>query len=153
MPGVRPCSGDTCRRRVSGYPHVPILAALLLFLPSCGSGDLPLEAVDPDAAPLRPTYEQAAAVLDHYCVPCHGGAPQPTPAGAARPAGAREEGEGGDYSTCAGIQQGLPGIVSTVLFKGSMPPGALPRVPEREKLLLRRWIEQGACSPCTGGCP
>ena len=150
-----PRAGDTRRRRVSGFPHVLSLAALLLFVPSCGSGDLPLEAVDPDAAPLVPTYEQAAAVLEHYCVSCHHGGGD-APQAAARPAGALDEGEDGedaDYSTCEGIQQGLGGLQQTVLVEGSMPPGALPRVPEREKLLLKRWIEQGACSPCTGGCP
>jgi hypothetical protein len=34
-----------------------------------------------------------------------------------------------------------------------MPPGAWPRLSEEEKLLVQRWLSQGACSPCTNPCP
>jgi mono/diheme cytochrome c family protein len=118
-----------------------LATAALVVLSSCSSGDLPLEAVDPNAAPLQPSYDQVAVLLQRSCVPCHasGGSP-PLPSG---------EGEEVDYSTCAGTQAGLEGLRRTVLGKGSMPPGAWPRLDEREKLILKRWMDQGACSPCS----
>lgn len=63
------------------------------------------------------------------------------------PLAAEDEG-GGDYSTCQGIEAGLEGILHAAVEAGSMPPGAMPRLTEREKLIVSRWIDQGACSPC-----
>ena len=151
------------RRRGVGRGPAVWLALALAFAPAlalhgCGSGKLPLEVVDPAAAPLNPTYEQVVPILDRSCVPCHRGGGGGAPASsarvasglAARPA-ARDsggEGEGSDYSTCAGIEAGLEGLRRSVLVTGSMPPGAWPRLDEREKLIVKRWIENGACSPC-----
>jgi mono/diheme cytochrome c family protein len=117
------------------------VTAALIVLSSCSSGDLPLEAVDPNAAPLHPSYEQVAVILQRSCVPCHASGGSPPPPGG--------EGEEVDYSTCAGTHAGLEGLRRTVLGKGSMPPGAWPRLDEREKLLLKRWMDEGACSPCS----
>ena len=117
-----------------------LAAAALLTLCSCGSGERTLGVADPLAAPLAPTYEQARQILDRRCLVCHDGG------------GEAEGGEDTDYSTCRGIVAGVGGILRTSVDGGSMPPGALPRLTEREKLILRRWIEQGACAPCNP-CP
>lgn len=119
---------------------------LTFALPGCAAGDRTLAEVDPQAAPLHPTYDQVFAIVESNCAPCHGG-------GSA--VDKREDGEGDDldYASCLGIQNGIDGLRSTVLEGGSMPPGAWPRIAERDKLLLQRWIEDGACSPCTAACP
>lgn len=124
---------------------VPI-AVLAILAQGCASGDRTLAEVDPQAAPLHPTYEQAFDLVQFNCAPCHSGG------GAALQQ--KEEGEGDDldYATCQGIQRGLDGLRSSVLQNGSMPPGAWPRIAERDKLLLQRWLDDGACSPCSGPC-
>jgi hypothetical protein len=106
-----------------------LAGAVLVLLCACGSGDLPLEVVDPEAAPLQPTFAQVQAILERHCAPCH-------------------DRGGRDYSSCDGIERDLDGLRGTVLESGSMPPGAWPRLDERQKLLLERWLEQGACAPC-----
>ena len=115
------------------------LLAAAVSIVSCGSGEKTLGLADSLAAPLTPTYEQAKAILDAKCVGCHGGGgeSQPEPGG-----------DDPDYSSCAGITADLSGILDTSVLGGSMPPGALPRLTEREKLILERWIAQGAPSPC-----
>lgn len=129
MPGLF----DVFRRAITAACVLASSAVLL----SCGSGDKTLGLADPLAAPLHPTYEQVRAILDRRCLSCHD-----------------EGGEGvedgdPDYSTCAGIRADLGGILDTAVFGGSMPPGALPRLTEREKLIITRWIDDGAPSPCT----
>jgi uncharacterized membrane protein len=152
------------RRRAARGALTMLGAATLLTLTSCGSGTQPLAVVDPGAAPLTPTYAQVKSILDAKCLPCHRGGGDV--ANRARPSATSESslsahsgstessplatsGEGSDYSTCQGIQAGLAGIRHTAIDRVSMPPGALPRLSEREKLILSRWIDQGACSPCT----
>ena len=130
--------------RLGGLRRAARAALLLavLTLNHCAAGEGTLAAVDPEAAPLRPTYEEVFAIVEFACAPCH------------QESGGDEPGEDDlDYSTCAGIQRGLDGIRTTALTGGSMPPGAWPRLTEREKLLIERWMEQGACSPCTSPCP
>jgi len=109
----------------------------------CGSGDAPLATVDPDAAPLKPTYDQVAAILNRSCAPCHGGSSSATVTLAVDP----------DYSQCESTLAELDGLRSTVLQSGSMPPGAWPRLSSEEKLLIERWLDQGACAPCATPCP
>jgi uncharacterized membrane protein len=125
----------------------------LLALASCGSGSRSLLEVDPEAAPLHPTYEEVVGILDRKCVPCHRGGgglalglSATDRAGLATPSSTAED--GGDYSTCQGIEAGLGGLLSQGVERETMPPGALPRLTEREKLIIVRWIDQGACSPC-----
>ncbi len=110
----------------------------------CGSGDAPLATVDPDAAPLRPTYDQVAAILNRSCVPCHGGNSAGTVTAVAVDP---------DYSQCESTLAELEGLRATVLQSGSMPPGAWPRLSSEEKLLMERWLDQGACAPCSAPCP
>ena len=47
---------------------------------------------------------------------------------------------------------GIEIMPASAVLEGSMPPGALPRLNEVEKLTIARWIEQGACAPCNP-CP
>lgn len=129
-------------RRESRTGHTFAAAALLAAaasIVSCGAGEKTLGLADPLAAPLTPTYEQAKAILDAKCVGCHGGGGESE---------SEPDGDDRNYSSCAGIVADLAGILSTSVDGGSMPPGALPRLTEREKLILTRWIAQGAHSPC-----
>ncbi|HET9887835.1 MAG TPA: hypothetical protein VFR10_10000 [bacterium] len=124
------------------------IALFIAFLAGCSSGDRTLAEVDPDAAPANPTYDQVYAILDRNCVPCHGeGNNSPQSLTSLSP---RDDFP--HYDSCEGIQEDLDGIIDTAIEEGSMPPGAWPRLDERERLIISRWIEQGACSPCTS-CP
>ena len=120
-------------RRAAAVACVLVSSAAIL---SCGSGDKTLGVADPLSAPLNPTYEQVRVILDRRCVSCHS-------------EGGEAEEDDPDYSTCAGILADLGGILDTAVLGGSMPPGALPRLTEREKLIITRWIDDGAPSPCT----
>lgn len=125
------------------------LTAGIGFVTGCGQGDSPLESVDPAAAPLQPTYDQVAAILYRSCVPCHNSNADKTLNGEED-----DEDESPDLSTCEGVRANLSGLQSTIIEEGTMPPGAWPRLSEPEKLLVQRWIDQGACSPCGGpACP
>lgn len=131
--------------------RTPVALALLACL-GCGAGSEPLATVDPAAAPLVPTYDEVALVLDRACVPCHAASGKRA---SARDGGSRsvfEDDDASNYDTCDGIVGGLDGILRTSVDGGSMPPGAWPRLDERERLLIRRWIDQGACAPCNP-CP
>jgi mono/diheme cytochrome c family protein len=130
------------------------LAVLVILLTvSCGSGDRPLSAVDPEAAPAVPTYEMVAAILDRNCVPCHhAGKVSPPPRLGPLGEDEEEDDDAEPYDTCEGIRDGIDGILDTAIDGGSMPPGAWPRLDERERLIITRWVEQGACSPCKA-CP
>lgn len=129
-------------------------ATAVLSFAGCGSGSQPLAVVDPQAAAATPTFEQVRSILDLRCLGCHGGGGNATSAGTARvhPTAVAEDGEGADYSSCQGIVSGVEGILRTGVDGGSMPPGALPRLTETEKLIIRRWVQQGTCAPCNG-CP
>jgi uncharacterized membrane protein len=137
------------RRPMMSRPHAATLTGavgFLLAMLGCAEGDRTLAEVDPQAAPLHPAYEQVFAIVEFNCAPCHGG-------GGAVAKREEDEEDDLDYATCQGIQNGIDGLRSTVLEAGSMPPGAWPRITERDKLLLQRWIDAGACSPCTAACP
>jgi uncharacterized membrane protein len=132
-----------------------ILAVSFGLLAGCSSGDRTLADVDPDAAPANPTYEQVVAILDRNCVPCHSGGSslaQPLTSLAPREDGEDDDDDDPNYDSCEGIQDGLDGILDTAIENATMPPGAWPRLDQRERLILSRWIEQGACCPCTN-CP
>lgn len=143
----RPACRRTLRRRLL-VPVAALAAALAvpLAVSSCGSGSETLGVVDPLAAPLDPTYEQVREILERRCVGCHGGT------GENVPAPGEDEHDDPRYGDCAGIVSGIHGILETSVDGGSMPPGALPRMTEREKLIIRRWAANGACAPCNP-CP
>ena len=116
--------------------HFVALGMLLsLWISACGSGDLPLEQVDPNAAPLQPTFEQVFSIFQRECIPCHA---TNDPPGGARP----------NLETCANIIASLLDIERDVLVLNKMPPGAWPRLTEAERLIIKRWITNGAPAPC-----
>jgi uncharacterized membrane protein len=118
---------------------------------SCESGDRTLEAVDPEAVAANPTYDQVFAIIQNKCVLCHEGS---------------GEGDGGgeDYRFVA-AEDDVPGLetcTSIVALRedilaraedNTMPPGALPRLTSEEKLIIRRWINNGAIAPCNPANP
>ncbi len=122
------------------------LPLLLLLLASCqGSGDLPLAQVDPAAVPSDPTFDQVNAIVQRSCTPCHKG-------------GGEGESDGGDsrliiaeddvsLETCAEIVSQRSSILEQA-EANLMPPGAWPRLTSQEKLIIRRWIDNGAPAPC-----
>jgi uncharacterized membrane protein len=127
-----------------------LLLALSVAALACGgSGDLPLDQVDPNAAPANPTYDQVFALMHNNCANCHTG-------------GGDGGGESGYVlsSRRTTLEDGGPDLtdcVQIVAFAGDildqvesdlMPPGAIPRLTSAEKLLLRRWVENGAPAPC-----
>jgi len=128
-----------------------LLALLLAAVAGCGgSGDLPLDQVDPDAAPATPTYDQVYAIMQRACVPCHGGSSNAAVMQSAQ--GLLEEGDEGEgedlnLDNCTDIVAQRDGILETI-ENNTMPTGALPRLTSVEKLLIRRWVEQGAAAPC-----
>jgi uncharacterized membrane protein len=100
---------------------------------ACGGGTGDLAQVDPMAAPQTPTYtEHVGPIMDRYCTACHAKDAQP---------GALE---GFDYSTCDGVKRGWGGVVETVFFTETMPPGGAQRVTSSDELTLERWYDQGA---------
>jgi uncharacterized membrane protein len=109
-------------------------AALLAFalLTGCGSGEAPLAVVDPEAVPENPTFEQAFAIVQRECASCHRGGGGPSPS----------------YLTCEDLVANRNDLVISALQENSMPPGAWPRLNSRDRLILSRWIAQGADAPC-----
>ena len=115
-------------QRRTGIGFVMLLAGPLAVA-GCTSGSDSLERVDPAAAPLHPTWAEVEPILDRNCVPCHSGGEQ-------------------NYTTCSATTRELEEFEEVVFEEGSMPPGAWPRLDERQKLIIRRWIRDGApCAP------
>jgi uncharacterized membrane protein len=122
-------------------------ALLLLSLFACGAGDMPLDDVDPSAAPLEPAFDQVNSIIQRQCVPCHSS----SNADDDKKEDENNEDDAEDflpYETCDMIVGNAPYIYYEAVEEGSMPPGAWPRLTEREKLIIKRWIENGVCAPC-----
>ena len=103
-----------------------------MMLGACGFGAGTLEDVDPEAAPMQPTYTaHVAPIMTRYCTVCHASDAQPG------------EVEGYGYETCAKVRRNWNGVVDTVFENDNMPPGLGRRVSEPERLALRRWWDQG----------
>jgi hypothetical protein len=128
-----------------------LAAALVLIALACnGSGDLPLDQVDPEAAPENPTYDQVFAILHNKCVNCHTGEDD-------------DDDDDGGYSistrrtTTADVEPDLGDCIEIVGLRDDiveqiegnmMPPGAMPKLTNEQKLTIRRWVENGAPAPC-----
>jgi uncharacterized membrane protein len=124
------------------------MLSLCLALCACGgSGDLPLDQVDPEAAPVNPTYDQVYAILDNRCVTCHTGdgddGSNSGPSYARAAAGDVDP----DLTDCNEIVSQRFDILDQVQ-NNTMPPGAMPRLTSEQKLLIQRWVDNGAPAPC-----
>lgn len=103
-----------------------------LFAFGCQMGSDPLEVVDPNAAPERPTWStHVKPIMVYYCTACHAPDAQ---------TGAQE---GYAYDTCDATRRGWDGVREEVFDASSMPPGGAPRLRPWELLTLARWWEQG----------
>lgn len=125
---------------------VALLALIAVVLASCSSGDKTLDAVDPDAVALDPTFDQVNAIIHNKCVMCHDSG------------GGGEDNGGGDYlivadgevppfETCTQIVAEGESILERIQ-DNTMPPGAMPRLSSEDRLIIQRWIENGMKAPC-----
>ena len=118
-----------------------LFVAALILAASCNSGDQPLEVVDPEAAPQDPDFELVFNIIHNECASCHSGededdAPSRAAAGVEPP-----------LDTCEDIFDQRDAIWREVV-RNTMPPGAWPRLSSTEKLIIERWLENGAKAPC-----
>lgn len=120
-----------------------LLAALAAVFAACSSGDKTLDAVDPNAVTANPTFDQVNAIMHNQCVSCH-------------TSGSGESEGGSDFrfaldtqplNTCTDIVAQRFDILDRVQ-NNTMPPGALPRLSSEDKLIIQRWVENGAPAPC-----
>jgi len=140
---------------LANHPRVITVFTLVLvsLLAACGSGDGTLADVDPNAVPLDPDFQLIVNILDRACVPCHGeGAdddgPEDSSGNAAAPYGTIAFKTEPDLETCLSIIDNQDDIVDRALDKNDMPPGAWPRLSSEERLIIERWIANGAKAPC-----
>jgi uncharacterized membrane protein len=108
-----------------------LLIAVAALLTACGSGDKTLNDVDSNAVTAEPTFDQVNAIVHNNCATCH------------------TEGHE-NYSpltSCIDIVALRFDILDRVQ-NNTMPPGVLPRLTSTEKLLIQRWVENGAPAPC-----
>jgi uncharacterized membrane protein len=123
-----------------------VLLLVLGGLAACSSGDETLAVVEPASVPEFPTFDQVYAVLERSCVPCHSrNKPRPGGLGLLQEDEEEDEDDDPNYDTCEDVIAGLGDLLEQV-FAETMPPGAWPRLTEREKLLIVRWAQTGA--PC-----
>jgi uncharacterized membrane protein len=124
---------------------VPLVLAIGVLLAGCSSGDRTLDSVDPQAVVADPTYDQVFAIIQNNCVSCHGGSGEGEGDYALLSTRVLEDVPG--FETCASIVALRDDILGTV-EANTMPPGALPRLTNEQKLTIRRWVENGAPAPC-----
>ena len=129
-----------------------VILAMIFVLPGftgCGSGDLPLDQVDPDAVPADPSFDLVFSIVQRECTPCHndGGEDEDEEDEDKRTIAARDDDP--DYSTCEGLIEELDDFYEEIFEKNTMPPGAWPRLTSEDKLIIQRWLDNGAEAPCT----
>lgn len=119
--------GRAARRSRLGFG---LAAGLTALAAGCTSGDAPLDVIDPESVPANPTFADIEPIILRSCQPCHDGGQDPP------------------LATCDDIVANASEIEDTALDDNTMPPGAWPRLTSREKLLLERWIDDGAPASC-----
>lgn len=127
-------------------PGSMVIAAVI----ACGSGDLPLDEVDPGSVPANPTYDQVYAIIDRACVPCHTDGEEDgeeDDAPVKGDADARFVEGAFDLSTCTAVVARREDSWETIV-NNTMPPGAWPRLTSAERLTIQRWMDNGAPAPC-----
>ena len=107
-----------------------LVVALVMLASACTSGEDTLDVIDPESVPANPTFADVEPIILRSCQPCHDGQEDPP------------------LATCDDIVANVDGIEDTTIDDNTMPPGAWPRLTSREKLLLERWIENGAPASC-----
>ena len=118
--------------------------ALIAVSTGCASGDHSLDTVDPNAVAADPTYDQVYAIIQNKCVLCHDSGGE---GGEDFQVGVVAEDDAPPFTTCTEIVSQRDEILARV-EDNTMPPGALPRLTSEEKLVLQRWIANGAPAPC-----
>lgn len=122
-----------------------LLALIAVVLASCSSGDKTLDAVDPNAVALNPTFDQVNAIIHNKCVMCHSGS------GGEDNGGGEflvlEDGDKQPFETCTQIVAEGESILERIQ-DNTMPPGATPRLSSEDRLIIQRWIENGKPAPC-----
>ena len=122
-----------------------LLLVIAGALTGCASGDKTLDAVDPNAVALNPTFDQVNAIIHSKCVMCHD-------------SGSGGEDNGGNdnlileddmapFETCTEIVAEAESILERIQ-DNTMPPGAMPRLSSEERLIIQRWVENDRPAPC-----
>lgn len=122
----------------------------VILVCSCGSGDRPLETVDPDAVPADPSFDSVFAIIQRECTPCHQGDGEDDSLDDYYVGGNALANAEPGLATCKDILDAAGDIGNTVLEKNTMPPGAWPRLTSEQKLIIKRWLTNGAKAPCQG---
>ena len=144
MPTPGSTAAQKCRARVYVW-LLCMITATAMILAACASGDRPLDEIDPASVTANPTYDQVFAIIDRECVSCHQeGDGEASDATAATAALLEDD---TNLSDCVSIVAQRENIWDTI-DNNTMPPGALPRLSSEERLIIRRWIDNGAPAPC-----
>ena len=124
-----------------------LVIAIAAAFAACASGDKTLDAVDPNAVALNPTFDQVNAIIHNKCVMCHDAS------------GGEEDNSGHDFrlvlenddvpafETCTQIVAEGESILERIQ-DNTMPPGAMPRLSSEDKLIIQRWVENDKPAPC-----
>ncbi len=113
-------------------PKILLIGPVLWGLVGCGFGDRSLEAVDPEAAPLEPTWSADIEPIMHLrCTACHA------------PDAQTGEVDGYGFETCAKLKKNESEFRETTFDEKTMPPGGAERLTAAEVLAVERWFAQG----------
>jgi len=126
-----------------------LLIAVAAFFAACASGDKPLDEVDPNAVALNPTFDQVNAIIHNKCATCHESQSGDSEGGNELRFGPAADGNGVNtpLTSCIDIVALRFDILDRIQ-NNTMPPGVFPRCTSEEKLLIQRWVENGAPAPC-----
>ncbi|HET6463635.1 MAG TPA: hypothetical protein VFH33_07530 [Candidatus Krumholzibacteria bacterium] len=124
-----------------------LLALIALILASCASGDKTLDAVDPNAVALNPTFDQVNAIIHNKCVMCHDSGSGGKDSGGNDFRLVVENDDMQPFETCTQIVAEGESILERIQ-DNTMPPGAMPRLSSEDRLIIQRWVENGKPAPC-----